>query len=250
MSTEITHTLHLGSEGKTVSHAQWTLHQNRFGDSFLGPKHVDGKYGVVTCAAVREAKYKLGYPKHEINGSYGKRLDNYLRADGLHTKLPAKWARRRHARQLRDLLRSRTSTMLRVAESSVGYVEGANNHSKFGEWYNLDHNPWCAMFVSYCAWRAGLEFHYSYCPSVVADAKAKRNGLSVCRSQRGAAVLFDWQGDGVADHIGLVTRGGTRPATIEGNTSPSDFSNGGMVMRRVREPSQIQCYVKIGKARK
>ena len=28
------------------------------------------------------------------------------------------------------------------------YKEGPNNDTIFGEWYGLNHQPWCAMFVS------------------------------------------------------------------------------------------------------
>src|ERR1044072_3284230 len=114
----------------------------------------------------------------------------------------------------------------------------------------MDHVAWCAIFQSWCAYQAGLKLHYSYCPFVVADARAKRNGLRVVSPKRGALALFDWEGDGTADHIGIVTgvRGDTID-TIEGNTSPADFSNGGMVMRRTRTRSQVQAFVWIGAER-
>jgi hypothetical protein len=49
--------------------------------------------------------------------------------------------------------------------------------------------------------------------------------------------LYDWQNDGEYDHVGIVE---TSPdasgnfVAIEGNTSMSDNSNGGEVMRRER----------------
>lgn len=238
-------THHFGDEGPRVAHIQWLLHNSTFGP-FLGGHHIDGKFGVQTVAAVKEAKWFLGYKQADISGSAGDKLVDYLAGN---TKLDAGMRYRRAKRVARERLRRKHERMLAIEARTVGYVEGSNNHTKFGEWYGMDHVAWCAEFQSWCAWRAGLQLHYAYCPYVVRDARARRYGLSVCGAKRGALVLFDWDGDGVADHIGLVTRvnhdAGTVD-TIEGNTSPADFSNGGMVMRRTRSHSQILCFVWIG----
>lgn len=45
---------------------------------------------------------------------------------------------------------------LDVARKEVGYKEGKNNDTKYGEWYGLNYNPWCAMFVSWCADKVGI----------------------------------------------------------------------------------------------
>lgn len=239
MTAHKTH--HLGDEGRYVAHVQWLLHNSKYGP-FLGARHIDGKFGVVTAAAVREAKHFLGYEKAKINASAGAVLVSYL--DGSQ-KLPAKNRIRRAQRVAREVVRRKHETMLAIEARTVGYVEGANNHTKFGEWYGMDHVAWCAEFQSWSAWRAGLKLHYAYCPFVVADAKAHKNGLSITHARRGALALFDWEGDGVADHIGVVVSVNKDGSvnTIEGNTSPADFSNGGMVMRRTRSHSQILCFV-------
>lgn len=237
-------THHLGDEGKRVAHIQWLLHNSKYGP-FLGARHIDGKFGIVTAAAVREAKHFLGFKEQDITAAAGDRLVGYL--DGT-IKLDAGMRYRRAKRVTRERLRRKHARMLALAARSIGYVEGADNHTNVGVWYGLDHQPWCAMFQSWLAWRSGLRFHYAYCPYVVRDARAKAFGLSITSAKRGALVLFDWQGDGVADHIGIVTAvnaDGTVD-TIEGNTSPADFSNGGMVMRRTRPRSQIQAFVWIG----
>ena len=57
--------------------------------------------------------------------------------------------------------------------------------------------------------------------------------------------MFDWQGDGVADHIGIVEENHADEGwmqTIEGNTSPGSGgsqSNGGGVYRRARNYNSI-----------
>lgn len=38
-----------------------------------------------------------------------------------------------------------------IAKTQVGYMEGDNNDTKYGTWYGLPNQPWCAMFVSWCA---------------------------------------------------------------------------------------------------
>lgn len=46
--------------------------------------------------------------------------------------------------------------LLSMALSQNGYKEGPNNDNKFGVWYNNNHQPWCAMFVSWCWYQTGL----------------------------------------------------------------------------------------------
>ena len=46
--------------------------------------------------------------------------------------------------------------LLSMALSQNGYREGSNNDNKFGIWYNNNHQPWCAMFVSWCWYQTGL----------------------------------------------------------------------------------------------
>ena len=52
--------------------------------------------------------------------------------------------------------------ILGVAMTQLGYNEGPNgkiecgNDTKYGDWYGLPYNEWCAMFVSWCAWQADI----------------------------------------------------------------------------------------------
>ena len=43
-----------------------------------------------------------------------------------------------------------------VAKTQIGYREGSNNDTKYGDWFGLSNNPWCAMFVSWCADQADI----------------------------------------------------------------------------------------------
>ena len=46
--------------------------------------------------------------------------------------------------------------IIRLAAAEVGYAAGPNDDTKYGVWYGMNHNPWCMMFVSWCAERAGI----------------------------------------------------------------------------------------------
>ena len=43
-----------------------------------------------------------------------------------------------------------------IALGEYGYKEGKSNITKYGEWYGYNGEPWCAMFVSWCASQAGI----------------------------------------------------------------------------------------------
>lgn len=43
-----------------------------------------------------------------------------------------------------------------IALAESGTVEDYNNMTKYGEWFGMDGESWCAMFVSWCANQAGL----------------------------------------------------------------------------------------------
>jgi hypothetical protein len=134
-----------------------------------------------------------------------------------------------------------------------------SNRTKYGKWYGMDGQPWCAIFCTYC-----YEIHgggspsfergsrYAYVPYIVADARNQRNGLTVTSNPvPGDLVCFDWNFDGTFDHVGLFENWVTGFAsstfsTIEGNTSNSNNSNGGEVMRRTRRvPDQGTVFVRV-----
>jgi hypothetical protein len=91
---------------------------------------------------------------------------------------------------------------------------------------------------------------YAYVPYIVNDAHHGINNLAVTKTpQPGDLVCFDWEGNGVADHVGLFARwvDGNNFESVEGNTSTSNNSNGGEVMRRNRSRSMVRAFVHVGK---
>jgi hypothetical protein len=127
--------------------------------------------------------------------------------------------------------------MLDAARGQLGYREGSNNATKFGKWFGADHESWCDMFQSWCGSQSGeakAVGHFAYCPSHVSWFKGKDawNGKSFWGVHRGDIVFWDWEHNGVANHVEIIegfTSGGN-VVTIGGNTGSA--SNG--VYRQTR----------------
>lgn len=128
--------------------------------------------------------------------------------------------------------------MLEVARAKVGYREGPNNDTKFGVWYGMNFQPWCAMFISWCAAQAGIPEgtipKMAYVPDMVAFYRllSRYRPRDAYQPKPGDLVFF-----GSSSHVGIVDDVTTDEViTIEGNTSASgNSSNGDGVYRRRRK---------------
>ena len=120
--------------------------------------------------------------------------------------------------------------VLAVAAKEVGTKEGPNNQTKYGAWYGLDHNPWCAMFVSWVFNSANClpliaQTPKGYASCSAFEAWAKTKGLLVDKSliQPGDILLFDFSKKGVAEHTGIAISYDAHShlvSSYEGNTGP------------------------------
>jgi hypothetical protein len=127
-----------------------------------------------------------------------------------------------------------------VARSQLGYKEGRNNDTKYGRWYGLNHNPWCAMFVSWVAAKAGATKiipKHAYTP---AGAQwFKNRGQWYSKPRVGDIVYFDFPNDGVGriSHVGIVESvlSDGSIITIEGNTNGAGSREGDGVYRKKRK---------------
>lgn len=110
--------------------------------------------------------------------------------------------------------------------------------------------PWCAMWASYVYTAAGLKAEagqFASCPAWVKFFKAEKRWGSVPKV--GAAVFYDWDGDGVADHVGIVTRvGKTSIKSVEGNTTKGGARN--WVAEQTRTTSSVLGYGYVDEAPK
>lgn len=77
---------------------------------------------------------------------------------------------------------------------------------------------------------------------------AIKNKLKVSKSntpKRGDIILFDFNHNGTSDHVGFVLSAkGNTIYTVEGNTSLTSNDNGGCVMKRTRNKSQVSYFVR------
>lgn len=123
-----------------------------------------------------------------------------------------------------------------IARKEVGYQEGVNNDNKYGTWYGMNHQPYCAMFVSWCFAQAGLSLlvsastqkGFSYCPDGLSWFQKKGQIVDKYSGQPGDIVFFSWNGH-TAEHVGIIVAASKDGiTTIEGNTSP-DHKTGSQV---------------------
>lgn len=143
--------------------------------------------------------------------------------------------------------------ILAIARREIGYCrfDDPKTGTKYGRWYaDLTGNnyysangvPYCAMFQSFIFYEGGQGapgLPGAYCPWIV-DAGRRAGNFHPAREGRpGDLVLFDWEGDGVSDHIGIVEyNNGSYLTCIEGNTTGPD-GRSGSVARRTRAYSTV-----------
>jgi hypothetical protein len=147
------------------------------------------------------------------------------------------------------------AAVLAVAKRYVDekYKEGFNNDTIFGAWYGLNHEPWCAMFVS-------KVFSEAKCSKLVAASSSKgfascqmglnwfikhRQVVPLAKAQAGDIVFYQFDNDPAADHVGIVVRNNKLRKTLvtyEGNTArdgAGSQSNGDGVYQKTRRYSDV-----------
>ena len=110
--------------------------------------------------------------------------------------------------------------LVNLAKKQVGNVGGY----PYWSWYGFKGRvEWCACFVSWCYNKAGKsEPRFAGCQSQGVPWFTSR-GQWGARGYKniapGDAIFFDWDGDGGADHVGIVIgTDGSRVYTVEGNS--------------------------------
>lgn len=127
--------------------------------------------------------------------------------------------------------------MVAKAVSQIGYKEKGNNDTIYGAWYGMNYQPWCMMFVSWCAAQCGISTgtipklaYVPYCMDFY-QKQGRYKAKGTYRPEAGDLILY-----GSNSHIGIVEKvQGNTVFTIEGNTSANgNSSNGDGVYRRSR----------------
>lgn len=245
--------------GPRVQDAQWLLAgNNEFHDSKspISPYkgRIDGEYGPASYAATKAAKYWLGYAASAVDGRFGQTVYELLL--GKLQLGPENTVRRLD--RIKAAATSPKLKALKFAEGEIGNKESpyGSNMQKYGAWYGLNGQPWCAIFVSYCLFHtsyktpAGRDWKYSYVPMIHDDARYGRNGMSttqhpepgdlVCYTFHGipdahVAFFHDWADS--SNHYFFHDLGG--------NTGPVNMSNGGEVLLQPRNMSQVTGFVRL-----
>ena len=139
---------------------------------------------------------------------------------------------------------TKSDKIIEIAEKELGYKETPpnSNKTKYGEWFGFDGVAWCGMFVSWVYATAllplgNIGFFKGFAGCQTAVKHFKETGEVTESPTSGDIVFFDWNKDGRYDHTGIFYKklDDTYFESIEGNTSMSNQSNGGEVMKRTRK---------------
>lgn len=152
---------------------------------------------------------------------------------------------------------SSASSVLKTAAAELGYCRWDDNQAgtKYGRWYAKETGssyfgqsgvPFCAMFVSYILDKCGVKatgLPTASCSTIVSGAKKAGRWVSGHKGIKiGDLALYDWNGNGVPDHVGIVEKVySSYIQAIEGNTTGSD-GRSGSVARRTRTFGYILGY--------
>ena len=105
------------------------------------------------------------------------------------------------------------------ANEGLGETPAGSNHNEISAWYGFD-GPWCAMTISKALCHAGFTSTgddvvvpgirtttakgWAYVPYLLNDFRDA--GRADDDPRPGDLVIFDWDHDGCADHVGMVER--------------------------------------------
>lgn len=146
--------------------------------------------------------------------------------------------------------------VLRVCKRLDGVKENppGSNYTMFNVWCKQGPAFWCAMYVSYVFWEAGMPLSignvgnrpcFTWCPD--GPKWFKKKGWWHAEPKAGDVVFFSWHQPDVplklrqAEHVGIVSRvlGNGYFESWEGNTNFANNANGDRVMLRKRHISEV-----------
>lgn len=127
--------------------------------------------------------------------------------------------------------------LVAIASSQIGYTEGKNNDTVYGKWYGIPNAPWCAMFITWCAFVSGCRKiipKHAYTPAGANWFKQKGQWGNTPRV--GAIVYYDTAGLGRISHVGVVDQvlDDGSWTSVEGNTNAAGSREGRIVRRQKR----------------
>lgn len=88
----------------------------------------------------------------KVTSSYIETIEGNT-GSGSNTNGDGVYRRRRTKGQVNYFVRTKCpdiESVIRRAESELGYKEGRNNSNKYGKWFGMNNVSWCCIFVVYC----------------------------------------------------------------------------------------------------
>lgn len=154
-----------------------------------------------------------------------------------------------------------SETVIFYAKEELGTQEVPVNKTKYGAWYGLDGQPWCAMFVSWVFYKAGRiseiaasgKKGFASCDAGLKWFAKKDKLIPIGDAEAGDIAFFQFDDDAQPDHVGIVIKNNKRLkrlVCIEGNTSGNakgSQSNGDGVYRKVRPYSLVMAVARPSK---
>jgi len=216
------------------------------------PGPIDGVYGVATASALQAFQRAHAL---DADGIVGAATRKALKA----VKAPAKpKALRRRASELGQEALAEAGKHIGTKESPTD-----SNKTQFGQWFGVNGQPWCNIFVSYC-FVVGADYVIcegfrgagvyagkgcSYVPTTEAWLRATGMWKGRTTPLAGDIAIYNFDHGPIPDHIGIVEayKGGDEFTAIEGNTGPESNSNGGEVMRQLRKMSDVDGFGRVAK---
>lgn len=195
----------------------------------LNPGPLDGQFGAQTLSAVQLVQSRRGL---QVTGNVDVATWSAVGLTG-----------NGRAEDEIDASQPLRARVLELARSQVGGLEAGVDGgiaTKYESFFGRGREAWCADFVSWVFSKAGSPLNESYVPSV--ENQMRKDGRWKKKDpQPGDLVLFDWERDGVPDHMGIVESVNSDGSlnTIEGNTVDPESGKQG-VFRRTRYMSQVR----------
>ena len=147
---------------------------------------------------------------------------------------------------------NKAKSFIGTSESPSGSNNVIFNTHFYGREVSGSSYAWCCVFVWDIFRLCGVSSLFydgnktAYCPNLQVWAKEKGLAVQKTDGQKGDIILFDWNGNLLADHVGIIEKKNSDGTytTIEGNTSLTSNDNGGSVMRRTRNLSEVLCVIR------